>query len=203
MEDKEEQKEIKIQQRDEECDTSTISEKPDASDSSTREKATHSIRPAFICTSVLTVILPILWFVVTAMVSGTGDGYDSLWYVRLLGGDSVGDTSNGRGIIILLSFGWTFGLFLVFFIQGNSILRAIYGNVDPRADKRLSFCASKKKMMEPQGVDERKLGILIGCLFCFSNLCFILCFSFAWPAVRALVYFVFIMLYMDSKCTQL
>lgn len=179
MENIEKQREIDVL-NEVECDESTITDKPDVSDSSAQNKASNSFRPAFICTSILTIMLPILWFIVTGMVSGSGNGYDNLWWVRLLGGDSVADISNGQGIAVLISFGWTFGLFLVFFIQGNNILRAIYGDVIIRA-KRWGCCVSK---MEPKGVDERTFGILIGSLFCFSNLCFIMCISFAWPAVR-------------------
>jgi len=167
-----------------ECDTSTITDKPDLlSDSMSREKATKSIRPAFLCTSILTIILPILWFIVTGMVSGSGNGYDKLWWVRLLGGDNVGDASHGRGITMLIGFGYTLGLFIMYFYQGNSILRVIYGGEMNFGFKRWTCCASKQKM-EPQIVDERKIGILIGGLFCFSNFCLVLCLSVAWPAVR-------------------
>jgi len=187
MEVKDDQKEIVIQPSRDDCDTSKLEE----SESSSHEKIQHStIRPAFICTSLLTIILPILWFIISGMASWGDNGYNNLWWVHLLGGDSVSDTQNGRGITILLSFGWAFGLFLVFFIQGMNILRGIYGDVDIR-NRRLTCCLSKLKRKEqtvkPQGVDERKIGILIGCLFCFSNLCIVLCLSIAWPTVRALL----------------
>ena len=176
-----ENEEIKIPKT-AECDTSTISDKPDLSDSMGRDKAIKSIRPAFIWSSILTIILPIMWFIVTGMVSGNGDGYDDLWWVRLLGGDKEGDVTNGRGITVLISIGWTFGLFLEIFYQGNIMLRNMYGGME-LGSSRMGCLISKQ--METEIVDERKLGIVIGSLFCFANFCLVLCLSFAWPAVRA------------------
>jgi hypothetical protein len=175
----EEREEMKNQKRDD-SDPSSLSDKDSLTDSSIpTNKLVNSIHSSFLWTAGLTILLPILWFIVTtAMVEGN----NNLWWVRLIGSDNIGDASKGRGITMLLGFGWTLGLFFVYIYQGNIILRVICKSLKSETSRKWSCCASKRTAHAT--IDDRKIGMLVGSLYTFSNFCLVLFLLVAWPAVR-------------------